>query len=142
MYSSCFQKTPISANFIGKIEGVELKSQMGKRKEFTVILARNIGISGYEDLSLQRRFNSTIRINPTYPHALKLISWATTNKDVLVGNVSGNFAGSSTALNKNLNHQRVISIAELAKTASVRVFHIEAEISISASYFLLISFCK
>ncbi|XP_069148474.1 uncharacterized protein [Solanum lycopersicum] len=92
---------------------------MGKRKEFTVILARNIGISGYEDLSLQRRFNSTIRINPTYPHALKLISWATTNKDVLVGNVSGNFAGSSTALNKNLNHQRVISIAELAKTASV-----------------------
>lgn len=101
MYSSCFQKTPISANFIGKIEGVELKSQMGKRKEFTVILARNIGISGYEgmrdytvflktcfsyqtslhdhflytDLSLQRRFNSTIRINPTYPHALKLISW-------------------------------------------------------------------
>ncbi|XP_069148475.1 uncharacterized protein [Solanum lycopersicum] len=115
---------------------------MGKRKEFTVILARNIGISGYEDLSLQRRFNSTIRINPTYPHALKLISWATTNKDVLVGNVSGNFAGSSTALNKNLNHQRVISIAELAKTASVRVFHIEAEISISASYFLLISFCK
>ncbi|KAH0725160.1 hypothetical protein KY284_001025 [Solanum tuberosum] len=56
---------------------------------------------------------------------------AKTNKDVLLGNVSGNFAGSSTSLTVNHVHQRIVSIAKIVTTTSVGVFHIEAEISIS-----------
>uniref|UniRef100_M0ZL83 Replication protein A OB domain-containing protein n=1 Tax=Solanum tuberosum TaxID=4113 RepID=M0ZL83_SOLTU len=81
----------------GEIEGTELEAQMENGKEFPVILGRNIGVSGYQGkllksypftvytllhdhsvctcLSLQTRFNSTIRINPTYPQVLELISW-------------------------------------------------------------------
>jgi len=44
---------------------------------------------------------------------------AKTNKDVLLGNVSGNFAESSTSLTVNHVHQRIVSIAEIATTASV-----------------------
>ncbi|KAK4708632.1 hypothetical protein R3W88_029557 [Solanum pinnatisectum] len=55
-----------------QIERAQLEDQMKKGKEFPVILGRNIGIF---DLSLQTRFNSAIRINPTYPQALQLISW-------------------------------------------------------------------
>ncbi|XP_015161150.1 replication protein A 70 kDa DNA-binding subunit D-like [Solanum tuberosum] len=54
----------------GEIEGTELEAQMENGKEFPVILGRNIGVSGYQGLSLQTRFNSTIRINPTYPQAM------------------------------------------------------------------------
>ncbi|KAK4709677.1 hypothetical protein R3W88_004190 [Solanum pinnatisectum] len=104
---------------------------MENGKEFPAILGRNIGISGYQGLSLQTRFNSTIRINPTYPQALQLISWSKTNKNVLSGNVSANFAGSSTTLIMNPVHRQVISIAEIKSAASVGVFCIEAKMSIS-----------
>ncbi|XP_049398705.1 replication protein A 70 kDa DNA-binding subunit B-like [Solanum stenotomum] len=115
----------------GEIEGTELKAQMENGKEFPIILGKNIGVSGYQGLSLQTRFNSTIRINPTYPQALQLISWAKTNKNVLSGNVSANFAGSSTTVIVNPVHRQVISIAEIKSAASVGVFCIEAEMSIS-----------
>ncbi|XP_049382942.1 replication protein A 70 kDa DNA-binding subunit B-like [Solanum stenotomum] len=108
----------------GEIEGTELEAQMENGKEFPIILGRNIGVSGYQGLSLQTRFNSTIRINPTYPQALQLISWAKTNKNVLSGNVSANFAGSSTTVIMNPVHRQVISIAEIKLAAS-------AEMSIS-----------
>ncbi|KAH0646972.1 hypothetical protein KY284_034856 [Solanum tuberosum] len=96
---------------------------MENDKEFPVILGRNIGVSGYQGLSLQTRFNSTIRINPTYLEKI--------NKDVLIGNVSANFAGSSTTLIVNPVHRQVISIAEIKSAASVGVFCLEAEMSIS-----------
>ncbi|KAH0645241.1 hypothetical protein KY284_033125 [Solanum tuberosum] len=112
----------------GEIEGTELEAQMENGKEFPIILGRNIGVSGYQGLSLQTRFNSTIHINPTYPQALQLISWAKTNKNVLSGNVSANFAGSSTTVIMNPVHRQVISIAEIKSAASVGVFCIEPEI--------------
>lgn len=115
----------------GEIEGTELEAQMENGKEFPIILGRNIGVSGYQGLSLQTRFNSTIRINPTYPQALQLISWAKTNKNVLSGNVSANFAGSSATVIMNPMHRQVISIAEIKSAASVGLFCIEAEMSIS-----------
>ncbi|KAH0725135.1 hypothetical protein KY284_001000 [Solanum tuberosum] len=77
----------------GEIEGAELAAQIGKGKEFPVILARNIGISGYQG---QRQ-----------------------TKTCFLGNVSGNFAGSSTALTVNPVHRRVVSIAEITTAASV-----------------------
>ncbi|XP_055814471.1 replication protein A 70 kDa DNA-binding subunit B-like [Solanum dulcamara] len=68
---------------LGEIEGTELEDKIEKDKEFPIILGRNIGISPYQGmnelqyytLSLQTKFNSTIRINPTYSRALELISW-------------------------------------------------------------------
>ncbi|KAK4731716.1 hypothetical protein R3W88_024704 [Solanum pinnatisectum] len=47
----------------------ELKVKMEKDKDFLVILGRNIGISPYQGVFLQIRFNSKIHINPTHPHA-------------------------------------------------------------------------
>ncbi|KAH0653119.1 hypothetical protein KY290_031405 [Solanum tuberosum] len=93
---------------LGEIEGTKLEALMENGKDFHVILGRNIGVSGYQETI----FNSTISINPTYPQALQLISWAKTNKNVLSGNVSANIAGSSTAFIVNLVHRQVISIAE------------------------------
>ncbi|KAG5576919.1 hypothetical protein H5410_057053 [Solanum commersonii] len=43
--------------------------------ECPVILGRSIGISTYQGLSLQTRYNSTVRVNPNYPQALALINW-------------------------------------------------------------------
>ncbi|KAH0720740.1 hypothetical protein KY290_005673 [Solanum tuberosum] len=64
--------------------------------------------------------------------ALKIgVVRAKTNKDVLLGNVLGNFAGSSTALTVNPVHRQVVSIVEVTTATSVGVFYIEAEMSIS-----------
>ncbi|KAG5582554.1 hypothetical protein H5410_053181, partial [Solanum commersonii] len=52
-------------------------------------------------------------------------------KTWLLDNVSGNFAGSSTAVTVNLVHRQVVSIVVVTTAASVGVFYIEAEMSIS-----------
>ncbi|KAG5628034.1 hypothetical protein H5410_013252 [Solanum commersonii] len=59
----------------GEIEGHEIASKMATEPDLLVILARSIGISTYQGLSLQTRYNSTLRVNPNYPQAVALINW-------------------------------------------------------------------
>lgn len=115
----------------GEIEGAQLEAKMQGGKEFSIILGRNIGISPYQGFSLQTRFNSTIRINPTYPQALALISWAKTNINMLSGPARSSFTGSSTVVAVNPVHQRTSSIAKITSTTSVGIFYIEAQMSIA-----------
>ncbi|KAF3655609.1 putative 3-ketoacyl-CoA synthase 3-like, partial [Capsicum annuum] len=57
-----------------KIEGPELQAKIEK-EEYLIILGRNIGIFYCQGLSLQIKFNTIIRINPSYPQALELLGW-------------------------------------------------------------------
>ncbi|KAH0775689.1 hypothetical protein KY290_007100 [Solanum tuberosum] len=59
----------------GEIEGHEIASKMATEADLLVILGRSIGISTYQGLSLQTRYNSTVRVNPNYPQAVALINW-------------------------------------------------------------------
>ncbi|KAG5568751.1 hypothetical protein H5410_064235 [Solanum commersonii] len=59
----------------GEIEGHEIASKMATEADLPVILGRSIGISTYQGLSLQTRYNSTLRVNPNYPQAVALINW-------------------------------------------------------------------
>ncbi|KAH0659467.1 hypothetical protein KY289_028215 [Solanum tuberosum] len=60
----------------GEIEGHEIASKMATEADLLVILEKSIGISTYQGLSLQSRYNSTVRVNPPYPQAVVLINWA------------------------------------------------------------------
>ncbi|KAH0640379.1 hypothetical protein KY285_036965 [Solanum tuberosum] len=57
----------------GEIEGHEISSKMATQTDLLVILGRSIGISTYQGLSLQTRYNSTVRVNPNYPQAVALL---------------------------------------------------------------------
>ncbi|KAH0751120.1 hypothetical protein KY290_030352, partial [Solanum tuberosum] len=72
----------------GEIEGHEISSKMATEADLLVILGRSIGISTYQGLSLQTRYNSTVRVNPNYPQAVALINWAKENKTMLLGSPS------------------------------------------------------
>ncbi|XP_059279140.1 uncharacterized protein LOC132033242 isoform X2 [Lycium ferocissimum] len=104
---------------------------MGKDEEFPVILGRNIGISSFQGLSLQIRFNSTIHINPAYPQAFELINWAKTNTHMLSSYASANFSATSTSLSVTPTQQQVIPIAEISTQTSIGVFYVQAEMFIS-----------
>ncbi|KAH0769050.1 hypothetical protein KY290_013031 [Solanum tuberosum] len=58
----------------GEIEGHEIYSKMATQRDLLVILGRSIGISTYQGLSLQTRYNSTVRVNPNYPQAVALLN--------------------------------------------------------------------
>ncbi|KAH0669347.1 hypothetical protein KY285_023508 [Solanum tuberosum] len=58
----------------GEIEGHEIASKMATEADLLVILGRSRGISTYQGLSLQTRYNSTVRVNPNYPQAVALIN--------------------------------------------------------------------
>nr|XP_025885001.1 replication protein A 70 kDa DNA-binding subunit B-like isoform X3 [Solanum lycopersicum] len=64
----------------GEIEGNEIEAKMEKEMDLIVILGRNIGISTFQGLSLQSRYNSTIRVAPTYPQAVELTKWMQTKE--------------------------------------------------------------
>ncbi|XP_006347137.1 uncharacterized protein [Solanum tuberosum] len=64
----------------GEIEGHEIASQIATAADLLVILGMSIGISTYHGLSLQTRYNSTVRVNPNYPQAVALMNWAKENK--------------------------------------------------------------
>ncbi|XP_070003555.1 uncharacterized protein [Nicotiana sylvestris] len=72
-----------------EVEGTKIQQKIESKvnydERYPVILGRSIGISPYNGLSLQTRFNSTIQIDPAYPQALELIKWAKANKDMLTG---------------------------------------------------------
>ncbi|KAH0680327.1 hypothetical protein KY284_021412 [Solanum tuberosum] len=80
----------------GEIEGHEIASKMETEADLIVILGRNIGISTFQGLSLQTRFNSTVRVSPNYPQAVKLINWAKENKTMLLSRASEKTSTSSS----------------------------------------------
>ncbi|XP_049377728.1 replication protein A 70 kDa DNA-binding subunit B-like [Solanum stenotomum] len=116
----------------GEIEGLEISSKMTTEADLLVILGRSIGISTYQGLSLQTRYNSTVRVNPNYPQAVALINWAKENKTLLLRSPSENTSTSSsiTPMIVTPAGQQVISIAEISSAPSMGVFYVEAEMAI------------
>ncbi|KAH0668794.1 hypothetical protein KY289_023287 [Solanum tuberosum] len=93
---------------------------MATEADLIVILRRSIGTSTYQGLSLQTRFNSTIRVDPNYPQAVELINWAKENKTMLLSRASKKTSTSSSTPPIVLTpaSQQVISIAEMSSPAS------------------------
>ncbi|XP_027771134.1 uncharacterized protein LOC107013153 [Solanum pennellii] len=106
---------------------------MEKETDLTVILSRNIGISTFQGLSLQSRYNSTIRVAPNYPQAVELTKWAKENKSMLLSRASKKTSTSSSAPLMVLTPagQRVVSIEEISSPTSMGLFYVEAEMAIS-----------
>ncbi|WMV32060.1 hypothetical protein MTR67_025445 [Solanum verrucosum] len=126
----------------GEIEGHEIGSKMATEADLPVILGRSIEISTYQGLSLQSRYNSTIRVNPPYPQAVALINWAKEKKRMLLSCASEKTSTSSSVTPTIVTPagQQLISIAEISSAPSVclnnknfrqmGVFYVEAEIAI------------
>ncbi|KAH0742769.1 hypothetical protein KY290_030762 [Solanum tuberosum] len=116
----------------GEIEGYEISSKMATEADLLVILGRSIGISTYQGLSLQTRYNSTVRVNPIYPQAVALINWAKENKTMLLGSPSEKTSTSSsiTPMIVTPADQQLISIAQISSAPSMGVFYVEAEMAI------------
>ncbi|WMV46942.1 hypothetical protein MTR67_040327 [Solanum verrucosum] len=112
--------------------GHEIASKMAIEADLIVILRRSIGISTFQGLSLQTRFNSTVRVNPNYPQAVKLINWAKENKSMLLSRASEKTSTSSsvTPMIVTPTGQQVISVVEISSAPSMGVFYVEAEMSI------------
>ncbi|KAH0705359.1 hypothetical protein KY290_012104 [Solanum tuberosum] len=116
----------------GEIEGHEISSKMATETDLLVILGRSIGISTYQGLSLQTRYNSTVRVNPNYPQAVALLNWAKENKRLLLSSPSNTTSTSSSIAPMIVtpSGQQLISIAEISSAPSMGVFYIQAEIAI------------
>uniref|UniRef100_M1DMR4 Uncharacterized protein n=1 Tax=Solanum tuberosum TaxID=4113 RepID=M1DMR4_SOLTU len=80
----------------------------------------------------ETRFNSTVRVNPNYPQAVKLINWAKENKPMLLSPASEKTSTSSfvTPMIVTPTGQQVISVVEISSAPSMRVFYVEAEMTI------------
>ncbi|KAH0681467.1 hypothetical protein KY284_022552 [Solanum tuberosum] len=126
----------------GEIEGHEISSKMATEADLLVILGRSIGISTYQGLSLQTRYNSTVRVNPNYPQAVTLMNWAKENKTMLLGSPSEKTSASSSISPMIVTPagQQLISIAEISTAPSLclnhdnfphmGMFYVEAEMAI------------
>ncbi|KAH0708635.1 hypothetical protein KY284_010062 [Solanum tuberosum] len=103
-----------------EIEGNEIAAKMATEADLIVILRRSIRISTYQGLSLQTRFNSTVRVDPNYPQAVELINWAKENKRILLSRASEKTSTSSSVPPMIVTHasQQVIFIAEMSSTTS------------------------
>ncbi|KAH0699283.1 hypothetical protein KY284_013498 [Solanum tuberosum] len=95
---------------------------MATEADLFVILGRSIGISTYQGLSLQTRYNSTVRVNPNYPQAMTLINWVKENKTKLLSYPSKKISTSSsiTPMIVTPAGQQLIFIAEISSAPSVR----------------------
>ncbi|KAG5576918.1 hypothetical protein H5410_057052 [Solanum commersonii] len=118
--SLCIRYADILAIDFGEIEGHEIASKMATEADLPVILGRSIGISTYQGLSLQTRYNSTVRVNPNYPQALTLINWAKENKTMLLSCASEKTSTSSSVppIIVTPAAQQLISIAEISSAPS------------------------
>ncbi|KAG5629069.1 hypothetical protein H5410_000786 [Solanum commersonii] len=126
----------------GEIEGHEIASKMATEADLLVILGRSIRISTYQGLSLQTRYNSTVRVNPNYPQAVALINWAKENKTMLLTCPSQKTSTSSSIAPVIVTTagQQLISIAEISSAPSLclnnqnfpqmGVFYVEAEMAV------------
>ncbi|KAH0668518.1 hypothetical protein KY289_023011 [Solanum tuberosum] len=101
----------------GEIERHEISSKMATEADLLVILGRSIGISTYQGLSLQTRYNSTGKKE---------------NKTLLLRSPSENTLTSSsiTPMIVTPAGQQLISIAEISSAPSMGVFYVEAEMAI------------
>ncbi|WMV46925.1 hypothetical protein MTR67_040310 [Solanum verrucosum] len=105
---------------------------MATEADLLVILGRSIGISTYQGLSLQTRYNSTIHVNPNYPQAVPLINWAKENKTMLLGSPLEKTSASSSISPMIVTPagQQLISIAEISTAPSMGMFYVQAEMAI------------
>ncbi|KAH0638251.1 hypothetical protein KY289_038166 [Solanum tuberosum] len=106
----------------GEIEGHEIASKMTTEADLLVILGRSKGISTYQGLSLQSRYNSTVRVNPTYPQAVALINCCPSEKTSTSSSIAPMIVTPAG--------QQLISIAEISSAPSMGVFYVEAEMAI------------
>ncbi|XP_015159231.1 replication protein A 70 kDa DNA-binding subunit D-like [Solanum tuberosum] len=105
----------------GEIEGHKISSKMATETDLLVILGKSIGISTYQGLSLQTRYNSTVRVNPNYPQAVALLNWAKENKTMLLSSPSDTTSTSSsiTPMIVTPSGQQLISIADISSVPSI-----------------------
>ncbi|KAG5621310.1 hypothetical protein H5410_006528 [Solanum commersonii] len=105
----------------GEIEGHEIASKMATEADLPVILGRSIGISTYQGLSLQTRYNSTLRVNPNYPQAVALINWAKENRTTLLSCPSEKTSTSSSISPMIVSPagQQFLSIAKIPSAPSM-----------------------
>ncbi|KAG5602250.1 hypothetical protein H5410_033620 [Solanum commersonii] len=108
----------------GEIEGHEIASKMATEADLLVILGRM--------LSLQTRYNSTVRVNPNYPQAVALINWAKENKTILLTCPSEKTSTSSSIAPVIVTTagQQLISIKEISSAPSMAIFYVEAKMAI------------
>ncbi|KAH0697997.1 hypothetical protein KY290_013477 [Solanum tuberosum] len=112
----------------GEIEGHEISSKMATETDLLVILGRR--------LSLQTRYNSTVRVNPNYPQAVALLNWAKENKTMLLSSPSDTTSTSSSIAPMIVtpSAQQLISIAEISSAPSnfpqMGVFYVQSEMAI------------
>ncbi|WMV56202.1 hypothetical protein MTR67_049587 [Solanum verrucosum] len=94
---------------------------MAIETDLLVILGRSIRISTYQGLSLQTRYNSTVRVNPNYPQAVALLNWAKENKTMLLSSPSDKTSPSSSIAPMIVTPagQQLISIVEILSAPSV-----------------------
>ncbi|KAH0692190.1 hypothetical protein KY285_019287 [Solanum tuberosum] len=113
----------------GEIEGHEISSKMATETDLLVILGRSIGISTYQGLSLQTRYNSTVR--PT-KHIICSTNRAKENKRLLLSSPSATTSTSSSIAPMIVtpSGQQLISIAEISSAPSMGVFYVQAEMAI------------
>ncbi|KAH0765133.1 hypothetical protein KY285_001004 [Solanum tuberosum] len=116
----------------GEIEGHEIASKIATEADLLVILGRSIGISTYQGLSLQTRYNSTLRVNPNYPQAVALINWAKENRTMLLNCPSEKTSTSSSISPMIVTPagQQLLSIAQIPSAPSMGVLYVEAEMAI------------
>ncbi|KAH0748092.1 hypothetical protein KY290_027324 [Solanum tuberosum] len=108
----------------GEIEGHEIVSQMATAADLLVILGRR--------LSLQTRYNSTVRVNPNYPQAVALMNWAKENKTMLLSCPSEKTSTSSSIapMIVSTGAQQLLSIAEISSARSMGVLSVDAQMAI------------
>ncbi|XP_049358094.1 uncharacterized protein LOC125822706 [Solanum verrucosum] len=116
----------------GEIEGHQIASQMATTADLLVILGRSIRISTYHGLSLQTRYNSTVRVNPNYPQAVALMNWAKENKAALLSCPSEKTSTSSSIapMTVSTGAQQLLSIAETSSAPSMGVLSVDAQMAI------------
>ncbi|KAL3347583.1 hypothetical protein AABB24_021316 [Solanum stoloniferum] len=118
-------------------EGNKLLQQL---HEYPIILARRIGGSRYNGVSLTTKFNTTILIDPPYAQKQQLRAWITENKPTLTSFTLRSTSKSGALISIPVDEE-VILIANAESQQDGQTFSIEAKISFPADqkkYYVLV----
>ncbi|KAL3325717.1 hypothetical protein AABB24_036778 [Solanum stoloniferum] len=117
-------------------EGNQLLQQL---HEYPIILARRIGGSRYNGVSLTIKFNTTILIDPPYAQKQQLRAWITENKATLTSFTLRSTSKSGALISISVD-EKVILIANAESQQDGQTFSIEAKISFpdQKKYYVLV----
>lgn len=122
-------------------EGKDLLQQF---RQYPVILARRVGGTKYNGVSLTTRFNTTIQIDPPYPQCQQLQTWVTQNREILTSFTLRSTSASGLLMSIPVDEE-VVPIANIDSQQDGQTFSIEAKITFSTDlkefYVLVCSNC-